>query len=383
MSVTLVFPVSTPDGRAYLKQALARGEQIVGASCDRSDPTGGASPWIKLPLVHEPGFFSAFLSLVEAHGITRIHAAAHMVHAALGDMLREHGLTHLQIINRSALEQEFERWDDIFARAEHWKQLIAALTPAKTPPERAFLAGVIRVAFDLFGESYDDKLAALLACLLDAPGGDIVEIGSLFGRSASVLLSGRGLGGAERRLFVFDPWSSEAAAQKDLPQIMQDYTRAAGLERAALAFEATFEALAPHGAMTAYRTPSALGNAIYRGEADGEAARLLKQRSALTPNGRIALLHIDGNHDAAYAEEDVSLWSPLVAPGGWVAIDDYCWRYGDGPKSAGDALLERWGDGVARAYVLGDCLFIQRAWSAPIAPPKGFDAKTVTREVRN
>ncbi|HEX4181848.1 MAG TPA: class I SAM-dependent methyltransferase [Caulobacteraceae bacterium] len=361
MSVTLVFPVSTPDGRAYLKQALERGEQVVCASSDTSDPTDGGAPWKRLPLVHEPEFLTAFLGLVQAHGVTQIHAAAHLVHAALGDMLREHGLIHLRIINRSALEQEFARWDDIFARAEHWRRLIAALAPAQAPPEPAFLAGLIRLAFDLFGESYDDKLAALLACLLDAPNGDIVEIGSLFGRSASVLLSGRALGGAERRLFVFDPWSSEVGAQKELPQVLQNYTRAAGLERVALAFEATFAALAPQGAMTAFRTPSAVGHAIYRGEADGETVRLLKTRSVLKPDGRIALLHIDGNHDTAYAAEDVSLWSPLVSPGGWVAIDDYCWRYGDGPKRAGDALLERWGDGVARAFVAGDCLFIQRA----------------------
>jgi hypothetical protein len=259
------------------------------------------------------------------------------------------------------LQQEFARWDDIFARAEQWSRLIATLAPDRTPPAAAFLAGVIRLAFDLFGESYDDKLAALLACLLDAPEGDIVEIGSLFGRSASVLLSGRALGGADRRLFVFDPWSAEVGAQKDLPQIMQDYTRAAGLERVALAFEATFSALAPPGAMTAYRTPSVVGQAIYRGDQDGEAVRLFKTRPALRPSGRIALLHIDGNHDAPCAAEDVALWSPLVPPGGWVAIDDYCWRYGDGPKRAGDGLLEHWGERVARAFVAGDCLFIQRA----------------------
>jgi hypothetical protein len=142
---------------------------------------------------------------------------------------------------------------------------------------------------------------------------------------------------------------------------MQDYTRAAGLERVALAFEATFAAIAPPGAMTAYRTPSVAGNGVYRGEADGEAVRLLKSRPALKPSGRIALLHIDGNHDVSCAAEDVELWSPLVPPGGWVAIDDYCWRYGDGPKLAGDALLARWGDDVARAFVAGDCLFVQRA----------------------
>lgn len=360
MSVTLVFPVSTPDGRAYLSQALERGERVVGASSDTSDPTDGAVPWTRLPLVHEPAFLPAFLDLVRTHQVTQVHAAAHMVHAALGDLLREHDLP-LKIINRSALQQEFARWDDIFARAEHWTRLIAALAPGRTPPEPAFLAGVIRLAFDLFGKSYDDKLAALIACLLDAPDGDIVEIGSLFGRSASVLLAGRALGGSERRLFVFDPWSSAAGAQQDLPKAMQDYTRSAGLEGVARAFEATFAALAPPSAMTAYRTPSVEGHAIYRGAADGEAVRLFKPRPALKPSGRIALLHIDGNHDVACAAEDVSLWSPLVAPGGWVAVDDYCWRYGDGPKLAGDALLAQWGEGVARAFVAGDCLFIQRA----------------------
>ncbi len=363
MSVTLVFPVSTPDGRAYLKQALERGEAVVGASADTSDPIDGAAPWTRLPLVHEPEFLPAFLDLVRTHRISQIHAAAHMVHAALTTLLRDQDLAPLRIINRSALEQEFARWDDIFARAGQWGRLIAALAPDQAPPEPSFLAGVIRQAFDLFGESYDDKLAALIACLIDAPDGDIVEIGALFGRSASVMLAGRGLGGAERRLFVFDPWSSEAGAQQDLPQALQDYTRSAGLERVAHAFEATFAALAPPGAMTAYRTPSTSGVAIYRGEADGEAVRLLKSRPALKPAGRIALLHIDGNHDVACAAEDVALWSPLVPPGGWVAIDDYCWRYGDGPKRAGDALLDQWGDSVARAFVAGDCLFVQRTRS--------------------
>ncbi len=361
MSVTLVFPISTPDGRAYLKQALERGEAVVTASCDAADPTNGAAPWAKLPLVSEPTFLDAFLDLVRAHAITRIHASAHVVHAALRNLLREHDLGDLRLINRSALELEFERWDDIFARAEQWAEFIAALAPAQPQPTLSFIAGVIRLAFDLFGESYDDKLAALLACLLDAPAGDILEIGSLFGRSASVLLAGRSLGVAERPLFVFDPWCSDAGAQQDLPPAIQKYTRAAGLERVACAFEATFAALAPAGAMTVYRTPSVSGHAVYRGEVDGEAFRLLKPAKAAEPSGRIALLHIDGNHDRASAQEDVMLWSSLVPSGGWVVIDDYNWRYGDGPKAAGDALLADWGDAVACAFVAGDCLFVKRS----------------------
>src|SRR5688500_6868178 len=115
MSATLVFPVSTPDGRAYLKQALERGDRVVVASSDVSDPTGGAAPWTRLPLVHEPAFPAAFAALVRAHEVTRIHAAAHMVHAALSEMLAggTSELAGLRIINRSPLEQEFARWEDI------------------------------------------------------------------------------------------------------------------------------------------------------------------------------------------------------------------------------------------------------------------------------
>ena len=353
-------PVSTVDGRAYLAAALARGERVVCASCDPVDPIDGAAPWRRLPLVHEPGFLRAFLDFAQAHGVTRVHAAAHTVHAALSALLRDNGIDRPQVANRSSLEDEFARWDGLFERSVRWRELIGALTPDKIPPETPFLAGAIRIAFDHFGESYDEKLAALLACLLDAPAGDIVEIGALFGRSASVLLMGRALGGAARNVFVFDPWRLEAAFQDDMPPAMQDYMRSIEFDRVEAAFEASFAALAPEGVFAAYRATSALGRAVYGGDADGEGQRLLKWRAAPSSSGRIALLHVDGNHDAAYAAEDVELWSPLVAPGGWVVIDDYCWRYGDGPKLAGDALLARWSGDVARSFALGGSLFVQR-----------------------
>lgn len=42
--------------------------------------------------------------------------------------------------------------------------------------------------------------------------------------------------------------------------------------------------------------------------------------------GSIDLLHIDGNHDEARVEEDLSLYLPKVRTGGYVFLDDCSWR---------------------------------------------------------
>ena len=360
MSTTLVFPVSTPDGRAYLDAAVRRAEPVVAASVDAKDPTGGASPWRHLPLVHEPSFLKAFLALVREFGVTRIRTGAHTVHAALSELLAREELSDLTIINPSALDQELERWRGDFQRADQWAETIATIAPEAPALDRSYLAGVIRQAFDTFGESYEDKLAVFLACLSTAPAGDIVEIGALFGRSASVLLSGRTLGGHDRSVFVFDPWCGAAAVQDDQSAVMQSYTRGADWPAIADAFEARFAACAPAERFAAFQAPSALGRKWYGGEEDLEPLRRARCLSPAEPSGSLAFLHIDGNHDAWAVRVDADLWASLVAPGGWVVFDDYLWRYGSGPKQAGDALLARWGDQVARAFTAGGALFIQR-----------------------
>jgi hypothetical protein len=78
-----------------------------------------------------------------------------------------------------------------------------------------------------------------------------------------------------------------------------------------------------------------------------------------TYSGRIALLHIDGNHSYANARADVTSWSNLVIPGGWIIIDDYIWPYGDGPQRVGDEFLEENHDKIAVSFVMGSALFIQ------------------------
>ncbi len=75
-------------------------------------------------------------------------------------------------------------------------------------------------------------------------------------------------------------------------------------------------------------------------------------------DGRIAVLHIDGNHAFERVNEDVAAWTPHVVPGGVVIVDDYVWAFGDGPRRAGDAWLFANADRIAFSFVMGTALFM-------------------------
>lgn len=75
--------------------------------------------------------------------------------------------------------------------------------------------------------------------------------------------------------------------------------------------------------------------------------------------GRIAVLHVDGNHSYESAQSDVASWHELVMPGGWIIIDDYIWPYGDGPQRVGDAFLTEHRGSIEHAFVMGGALFVQ------------------------
>ena len=64
-------------------------------------------------------------------------------------------------------------------------------------------------------------------------------------------------------------------------------------------------------------------------------------------SGRIALMHIDGNHDLTAVQEDCRLWSRHVVPGGWLVLDDYTWAHGDGPKRASSQVTEAMSEFIA------------------------------------
>jgi len=103
-----------------------------------------------------------------------------------------------------------------------------------------------------------------------------------------------------------------------------------------------------------------------RMESEHGFAKYSKNNVVITPefgdvhyNGKVAVIHIDGNHDFKQVNMDCELWLSCLAPGAWVILDDYIWSHGDGPHRVGDTLLsERW-DHIERAFTCGKALFIK------------------------
>jgi cephalosporin hydroxylase len=181
-----------------------------------------------------------------------------------------------------------------------------------------------------------EKIIKLNEIMADCPHGDVVEIGTWWGKSALALLliSRRyGIG----NVLCVDPWTDA-----DLVQGVPEVDEASAALSADEAFEVFKMNLMP------YLCEGDCGGDFnyFRGTSEDCCYQYKVHRSTHTVEahwveykGRIALLHIDGNHAYEKVKQDLELWAPLVVPGGWVVSDDYDWRHGDGPKRAIDEWL--------------------------------------------
>jgi len=350
----LVFPAGMADALGFAEEAAARGERVVGASSLPFDPARPRyADWAHLPYYDAPDFADRLAALVRSLGIHRIHTPHPVVHAHLRDLLP-------RLLPDCAL-------DGAAPFAAHLALYRRALTQAPAlaeaggdlagpPPLRPALglepaAALLRQAHAVPGMCDDAKLWALAAIARHTPAGDLVEIGSWWGKSALALawLAARHRLGA---LLCVDPWSPEAARQglDDVDAV----TATSDHEEAARLFRISLLGL---GAPVAnyFRLPSVEGGARYRTDRMVISEAFGEIRLA----GSIALLHIDGNHAHEAVAADLAAWLPMLARGGWLVLDDYLWSFGDGPRRVGDALLEERGGDVLCAFTAGSALFVR------------------------
>ncbi|HEY7701856.1 MAG TPA: class I SAM-dependent methyltransferase [Candidatus Limnocylindrales bacterium] len=144
------------------------------------------------------------------------------------------------------------------------------------------------------------------------PAGDIVEIGSAWGRSTVCLAAGSRSVRAERILAIDphtgDDWFLEETGQERIDSLAE--------------FQANVDGAGLHDWVTPLVTTSEL------------AAR---ER----PAGPIRLLFIDGLHTLEGVQRDIADWVPRVAPGGVIVFDDYDnTADGVGVRVAVDRLLD-------------------------------------------
>ena len=194
----------------------------------------------------------------------------------------------------------------------------------------------------------NEKTSALCDIIRYSPQGDVVEIGSAWGKSAFILARLARCYGIGKTLCI-DPWSSDYLVQNDKGGLVDSCIAQYDCDEILLVFEMN---LLPYNSndINYLRMPSTDAAKHYR-----------EHRSTTTESfGTTDYCgHIDGNHSYAAAKADIVSWSGFVVKGGWIIFDDYIWPYGDGPQRAGDEFLLENHDKIDVAFVMGSALFIQ------------------------
>lgn len=349
----LVFPAGYGDGPQVAQLARTLGLDVIGASSVAGDPAAADhQTWLTLPHVSDAAFDSALSRAIEAHGIGRIHASHYAAWFYLKDALPRLAPQVALSLGRSNfdLQADYAALRRTVDKAPAIPELAKATEPAPAP-SLAARAGMLRAAMAIPGESYEPKLLALIEVGRHIPKGDIVEIGCLFGRTAALLAmlaQAFDLG----NILCIDPWSAGETNQGNAR------LQAASVDFAWDSYHQIFEINV---------APFAAGRLNYIHAASTKAAPLYGPSCVVeteafgrsTYEGRIALLHIDGNHEYEHALADARDWIPHVRPGGWIVLDDYHWDWGDGPRRVGDAFLRDEAVRVRCAFVAGGALFIQ------------------------
>jgi hypothetical protein len=350
----LIFPAGMTRALDYFQKCLQEGREVVGSSSLRNDPSRETySKWVDLPYVADPAFNDALKQAIVAFDIGEIYTPNFTVWSYLNQALG-HLAPGVALVNRSPVDEVLSGYRTALAKARFLVANPLSLTsavPLRPALSEIETAALVRYADLIPGMCDDDKLRALIECTRYSVNGDIVEIGSWWGKSAYILTrlsQCLGIG----NLLCVDPWANEHLVQNE--SIVDRASAQVDAEEALTLFQIGL-------------LPLASNKVNYLRMTSVEAAQYYKDRNFVRTeifgyteySGKIAILHIDGNHAYDAAKADVDSWVPFVIEGGWIIIDDYIWSFGDGPQRVGDEFLESHRSRVATAFIMGTALFIQ------------------------
>ncbi|PKV43510.1 methyltransferase family protein [Janthinobacterium sp. 61] len=352
----LIFPGGAPRSLEFLEKCQRENQPVIGASSLGHDPSRARYPgWLYLPYITEAAFDQALIEAISKAGIggiytanpvvwDRIHRIASQLPAGVG------------LVNELPASAELTPFRSARAYAQTWLAAplpLASATPAKPALSEIELAALFKHADIIPGMCDHEKIYALCEIARYSVSGDLVEIGSWWGKSAFVLArlaSCHAIG----KLLCIDPWTNDNLVQHDDAGLVDSVSAQYDADEALTVFHMN---LLPYNQqhINFLRMTSMQAVRHYTGHDTVESAAFGSTRFYK----KIAILHIDGNHTYAAVKADVVSWCGLVTAGGWIIIDDYVWPYGDGPRRAGDEFLAQHMSSISSAFLIGSALFIQ------------------------
>lgn len=321
-------------------------ESVVGASSVPDDSARAHySAWAFLPYIFDEKFSDAFRNLVGKEGIDGVFTSHSGVWYVLKKIIESEGLT-VQLFGANPAYRERAVIQRAFTTADN------------VPLNRQFgdglsnleYAALLRQASTILGEMDECKIGAFAETAPAWPNGDVVEIGSLYGKSAYVLswLAARFSVG---NVLSIDPWC--CYEQKEAGPIVETMAGDRNLDLIYVGYLMTALSVG-RGNMNFIRLESQKAMSAYE-----KGVVVNDELGETNYVGKIALLHIDGHHDYAYVKQDIADWSPKIVDGGWLVIDDYDWIFGDGPNLAAKEFVMEHSLRIQRNFVAGGALFLQ------------------------
>lgn len=352
----LIFPAGMPRSLEYLERSLRTGQAVIGSSSLAYDVAKSRYPdWAHLPYITDPAFNDALVTLIAQYNVGAIYTPNVVAWSYLNRMLPLIA-PDVPLVNASPLLDEVSGYKAATTRGRHLleKPLSLASSVQQLPcASELELSTLFRHATIIPGMCDDEKISALCEIVRHSVAGDIVEIGSAYGKSAFVLARLAQLYHTGKLLCI-DPWQSEFTVQHDATGLLDSLVNDFDNDEMLRVFEMS---LLPYsnGKINYLRLPSTEAVRHYATERDVTTSAF----GTTTYGGQIAILHIDGNHSYEAARADIDAWSGHVLPGGWIIIDDYVWPYGDGPQRVGDEFLNENKHRLSCAFVMGTALFLQ------------------------
>ncbi len=357
----LVFPLDLDESQYFTEQAKSLGLNVIGASSVMRQATDlNVDEFAYLPYVTADDFDSAFDKLINQYSITHVYTP----HSGVWNHIEELLLSSKDYRFHLCTPKPFDANWLKYKPSYDWVKKVQADTLAGFLANGSFLRGLLSEAHysalhkqfrNIPGQCDDDKLLSLSVIMRLIPQGDIVEIGSLYGRSAyafAYLAKKYHIG----NVISVDPWKAgkikpqgnqAKLLNKQIGEVDPDIIFQIFLANAALLDNLTYIREASEQAVTIY-----INNVE-------EGFVKTPELGRFSVTGEIALLHIDGNHKYEEVCKDIDNWIPHVKPGGWVLLDDYVWAFGDGPKRAGDELIKK--NIFDLSFCLGDTLFLRKS----------------------
>jgi SAM-dependent methyltransferase len=349
----LVFPSALEASVRFADEARERGTRTMGASSLDVDPNAAKfDAWARLPFIGDEKFFDELRRLVAEHAIDALFTP----HAPTFHLLEQQlptRLPGLRLVGEGPFKRQMRKVRSSLDDARGNLATIDAYAGRTTQFSATLLAGLSAQVDHLHGECSKLKILALCGIVPDAPKGDIVEIGCLYGKSSYVLNRLGAHFGIGTTLAV-DAWNLELSVQHDAPLNIQEASGGWDWETVYQGFLINMLGCAAPP-FNYLRATSAAAHRLYQ---DASVVTSLEFGST-TLAGRISVLHIDGNHDEAAVEEDFRLWSPHLTAGGWIVFDDYHWPHGDGPRVVADRAFQHYGARVDRHFIGGGAMFMK------------------------